>query len=102
MRQFEVRDYRTSASPPGVRFRATGRRAVGAGVLVVQEGAGWVMGQDGTREAIRAKSVVMWDAGEWVEYGSDDGLRAEEYWAVAEPEEAAEIRLTAAVDRDGN
>jgi hypothetical protein len=50
--------------------------------LVVQEGAGWVMRQDGTREALSAKSVVMWDAGEWVGYGSDDGLKAEEYWAA--------------------
>ena len=36
--------------------------------------------------SISARSVVMWDAGEWVEYGSDDGLKAEEYWAAREPE----------------
>jgi hypothetical protein len=58
-------------------------------------------GQDGTRVAIAAKTVVMWDAGEWVEYGSDDGLKAEEYWAVQEPEGAAQARLAAAFGHEG-
>jgi hypothetical protein len=86
MRWFEVREYMSSAGAPGGKFRVPGRRAPGAGVLVVQEGTGWVMEQDGTREAVSAKSVVVWEAGEWVEYGSDDGLEAEEYWAAQEPE----------------
>ncbi|HEV2450463.1 MAG TPA: hypothetical protein VGS62_00875 [Streptosporangiaceae bacterium] len=93
MRWFEVREHRTSAGSAGTTFRATGRWAAGPGVLIVREGTGWVTGQDGTREAIAAPAVVIWEAGEWVEYGSDDGLRAEEYWAVRDPEEATEIRL---------
>jgi hypothetical protein len=102
MRRFEVREYRTSGSTPGTKHQVLGRRAPGAGVLVVREGTGWVMGQDGSREAISAKSVVMWDTGEWVEYGSEDGLRAEEFWAVQEPEGAAEARLSAAFGQAGN
>jgi hypothetical protein len=95
MRWFEVREYRGSSGTPGSKYEAVGRRAPGAGVLVVQEGTGWVMTQDGRREAVSAKSVVVWEAGDWVEYGSSDGLVAEEYWAVGEPEEAAEARLAA-------
>ena len=101
MRWFEVKEYRTSAGAPGTKYRALGRRAAGAGVLVVHEGTGWVLGPDGTREAISAKSVVMWDAGQWVEYGSDDGLKAEEYWAAQEPEEAALARLAAVFGDQG-
>jgi hypothetical protein len=95
MRQFEVREYKINAAGPGGRYQVLGYRVPGAGVLVVQEGTGWVMGQDGTREAIAARSVVLWDAGEWVEYGSEDGLEAEEYWEAQEPEGAAEARLAA-------
>ncbi|HSR85271.1 MAG TPA: hypothetical protein VLM11_13935 [Streptosporangiaceae bacterium] len=102
MRWFEVRESRSSASTPGGKFRVLGRQAPGAGVLVVQEGTGWVTGQDGTREAVSAKSVVVWDAGDWVEYGSDDALKAEEYWAVQEPDESAETRLVAAFGHKGS
>jgi hypothetical protein len=101
MRLFEVREHGSYGGSPGTKYRALGRRAPGAGVLVVQEGAGWVMRQDGTRAAISARTVVMWDAGEWVEYGSDGGLRAEEYWAAREPEGAAEARLAAFFGHQG-
>ena len=102
MRRFEVSEHRTNAGSPGTAFRAIGRWAPGPGVLIVREGTGWVTGQDGTREAIAAQSVVIWEAGEWVEFGGDDVLRAEEYWAVGKPEEAAEIRLAAASGEAGN
>jgi hypothetical protein len=101
MRRFEVMEYKASAGGPGGKYQVLGHRAPGDGVLVVQEGTGWVMGHDGTREAVSAKSVVMWGAGEWVEYGSDDGLKAEEYWAVQEPEGAAEARLAAVFGHKG-
>ena len=94
-------EYKANAGGPGGKYQALGRRAPGDGVLVVQEGTGWVMGQDGTRERLSAKSVVMWSAGEWVEYGSDDGLKAEEYWAVQEPEGAAEARLAVVFGHTG-
>jgi hypothetical protein len=102
MRRFEVREYRASGGTPGSKHQVLGRRAPGAGVLLVREGTGWVLSQDGSREAISAKTVVMWDAGEWVEYGSEDGLRAEEFWAAQEPEGAAEARLSAAFGQAGN
>jgi len=95
MKWFTVKEYGTSEGIPGAKYRVLGRQAPGAGVLVVQEGTGWVMGQDGTREAIGAKTVVMWDAGDWVEYGSDDGLKTEEYWEAQEPEEVTQARLAA-------
>ena len=101
MKRFEVMEYKANAGGPGVEYQALGRRAPGDGVLVVQEGTGWVMGQDGTQEPVSARSVVMWAAGEWVEYGSDDGLKAEEYWAVREPEGATEARLAAFFGHEG-
>jgi hypothetical protein len=33
----------------------------------------WVKRQDGSRKIIEAPSVVLRDAGDWVEYGSDAG-----------------------------
>ncbi len=100
MRRFEVKEYRTSAGRTGTEHAVLGRPAPGAGVLVVQEGSGWVMGPDGTREAVGAKSVVIVDPGDWVEYGGD-GLRVDEYWAAHEPEEAARARLTAVFGHQG-
>jgi hypothetical protein len=102
MRRFKVKEYKTSGGTPGSQYHVLGRRAPGTGVLVAQEGNGWVLGQDGSREAIRAKSVVIWDIGEWVEYGSDDGLRAEEFWATEEPQGAAEARLAVAFGHRDN
>jgi hypothetical protein len=57
---------------PG-KSQIAGYRAPGLGVLVVQEGVGWMARHDGSRENIGATSVVMWDTGDWVEYGSDGG-----------------------------
>jgi hypothetical protein len=95
MRRFEVRQHQTNTGGPGAVYRALGRRAPGAGVLIVHEGTGWVAAHDGGRHSIAARSVVTWDTGDWVEYGSDDGLTAEEYWEAAEPDGAAEARLAA-------
>jgi hypothetical protein len=39
--------------------------------LVVREGTGWARGADGARETVGAKGVVVYDAGDWVEYGCD-------------------------------
>ena len=41
--------------------------------MVVQEGSGWVLRQEGTRKNLTAASVVIWEPGEWVEYGSYGG-----------------------------
>jgi hypothetical protein len=36
-----------------------------------------------------------------VEYGSDDGLKVEEYWAAQEPEEVTQARLAAVFGHQG-
>jgi len=77
---------------PG-KSQIVGYRAPGRGVLVVQEGTGWVARQDGSRENIGAKSVVMWETGDWVEYGSDGGFKTCDYWAATEPLEEWEARV---------
>ena len=74
--------------------QVVGYRAPGPGVLVVQEGTGWVMRQDGSRENIDAKSVVMWDTGDWVEYGSDGAFKTCDYWAATEPWEEWQARAS--------
>jgi hypothetical protein len=51
-------------------FGVEGFRAPGRMVLVVRGGT-WVQREDGTRETARATSVVIYDAGDWVEYGGD-------------------------------
>jgi hypothetical protein len=63
--------------------RVHGLRAPGRIVMVVREGSGWVRLQDGTRENLTATSVVVWEPGEWVEYGSNagEGCKTESYWA---------------------
>ena len=48
-----------------------GFRAPARMVLVVGEGTAWVQREDGTRETIEAESVVIYDVGDWLEYGSD-------------------------------
>jgi hypothetical protein len=50
------------------------------------------MRQDGSREEIAAKSVVEWDTGDWVEYGSNGPLKTCNYWAATEPLEEWEAR----------
>jgi hypothetical protein len=39
-------EYKANAAGPGVKYQALGRRAPGDGVLVVQEGTGWVISRD--------------------------------------------------------
>jgi hypothetical protein len=70
--------------PPGLRHTgwAYGVRAPGRIVMVVQEGSCWVRREDGSRESLTAKSVVIWEPGDWVEYGhSTDGGKVERYWS---------------------
>ena len=65
-------------------------------VLVVREGSAWVQREDSTRETVGAKSVVMYDAGDWIEYGSDGGgetFQAELYGAAEFSGEQRAARL---------
>ena len=94
MHAFKVMAYEHGAHRPLGNFRVVGHRAPGPGVLVVKEGTGWVLGQDGSREDIDAMSVVTWDTGDWVEYGSDGGFKTDGYWAAQESEEESEARLS--------
>jgi len=57
--------------------------------MVLREGAGWVRTQDGAAETLAAPSVVAWEKGDRVEYGSDGSgsFRAELYWAAGLPAE---------------
>jgi quercetin dioxygenase-like cupin family protein len=45
-------------------------------LFAVMRGSGWVAGGDGVRQEIRAGEVVLWEAGEEHESGSDLGLTA--------------------------
>ena len=45
-------------------------------LFVVASGSGWVSGDGGEREAIRAGDAVLWDQGEEHESGSDEGMTA--------------------------
>ena len=54
-----------------------GRHPAGASQLfVVVRGSGWVSGGDGERQPIEAGEAVAWDPGEEHESGSDDGMTA--------------------------
>ena len=62
--------------------RVHGVRAPGRIVMVVREGSGWILLPDGSRENLPATSVVIWEPGEWIEYGTgSDAGKTESYWA---------------------
>lgn len=70
-------------TPHQGQWRIQGRRTPGRVVMVIQEGACWVLREDGTRENLTAQSVVTWEPGEWVEFGGEggQGYKIESYWA---------------------
>ena len=86
-------------SPPQEPFGGViepGFHAPGGIVLVVQQGTGWALREDGSREVLDAKSVVVYETGEWVEYGSDgsgEAFRAELYASANFSPEQAAARL---------
>lgn len=85
MQTFKVSLWESMESPSHEPFGGVidpGFRAPGRIVLVVQQGTGWVVREDGGRDVLDAKSVVIYDTGDWVEYGSDgsgEAFRAELY-----------------------
>ena len=98
MRTFQVKAYGQTgfaSHPDSIEARIHGYRALGSGVLVVEEGSGWVTLQDGSRQDLSAKSVILWETGDWVEYGSNgpSGFQAREYWAAVERAEDSQARL---------
>jgi AraC-like ligand binding domain len=84
MQTFKAKRVDEVGEPPGPwrERRAHGLRAPGPIVMVVREGTCWVRRDDGSRVDLDAQSVVVWEPGEWVEYGSDGGgFEVERYWA---------------------
>jgi hypothetical protein len=73
----------TAPPGPGGGGGSCGVCAPGPVVMMIHEGSCWVRREDGSREDLHAQSVVIWQPGEWVEYGSDDGAgyTIECYWA---------------------
>jgi len=74
MQTFKVRVWERLESPAQEAFGGVveaGFHAPGRMVLVVHEGTAWIRRADGTRETADARSIVIYDPGEWVEYGSD-------------------------------
>jgi hypothetical protein len=53
--------------------------------MVIQEGSCCVRRADGGREDLAGKSVVIWEPGEWVEYGGEggEGYKIESDWPAA-------------------
>ena len=99
MQTFKVRHWEALESPPQEPFGGvveTGFQAPGRVVLVVREGTAWVQREDSTRETVGAKGVVMYDAGDWIEYGSDGSggaFQAELYGAAGFSREQQAARL---------
>jgi hypothetical protein len=102
MHAFKATRYETVAysSMPSGQGRGHRFQAPGRVVMVLHEGSGWVRGQGGTIEVIRAKSVVTWDEGEWIEYGSDGSceFKAELYWSAGQRRAAAAAGISGPSD----
>ena len=96
---FKVKLWERLESPPQEQFGGAtepGFHAPGRTVLVVRQGTGWAANQDTGRHALEAKSVVVYEAGDWVEYGSDgsgDAFEAELYSAADFSEDQRAARL---------
>ena len=90
MRTFKAKCSEHTEIPPGTSL-AYGIRAPGPMVLVVQEGTGWVKRKDGSRETIEAQSVVIFEAGDWFEYGANNNgnsrFKVDIYWETGLSEE---------------
>jgi hypothetical protein len=70
--------------------------------MVMQEGSCWVRRADGSREDLTPRSVVIWEPGEWVEYGGDggEGYKIESYWEQDLSEEEWRARFVEAFGPD--
>jgi hypothetical protein len=99
MQTFKAELWESMESPPQEPFGGViepGFRAPGRIVLLVQQGTGWALRADGDREVLDVGSVVIYDTGEWVEYGSDgsgEAFRTELYGAANFSQEQAAARM---------
>jgi hypothetical protein len=84
MQTFDAKRVENEDYPPtpGSKGQKHGIRAPGRIVMALREGSCWVQLQDGARENLGAKSVVIWEPGDWVEYGfnTGEGFKAQSYW----------------------
>lgn len=62
-------------------WRVEGFRAAAPTVMVIEDGSVWAVDQQGVRRTLNAPSVVIWNTGEWVEYGSEAHAKIKDYWA---------------------
>ena len=62
-------------------WRIEGFRAAAPVVMAIEDGSIWVVDQQGVRHAVTGPGVVVWDTGEWVEYGSEGPAKTKDYWA---------------------
>lgn len=79
----------------GAASQSYGFQAPGPIVLIVKEGSAWVLREDGTRTTVTGRSVVIYSAGDRVEYGGDGDQEIETYWATDLSEEEWKVRLAA-------
>jgi len=85
MQTFKAQRIEGADHPPSPwgENRRHGMRAPGRIVMVVREGSCWVHREDGSRDNLAAPSVVIWEPGDWVEYGNSagEGGKSESYWS---------------------
>ena len=99
MRVFRVRAYGKGGSASSQNdYQVVGHRAHGPGVLVLEEGSGWLIAENGSRQEISAKTVVMWDAGDWVEFGTNNSslFKFRDYWETVESDQDWQARANEA------
>ena len=81
MLKFEANSHGSAEQHGSGSWRIKGFRAASPIVMVVESGSVWVPDQGGVRHTLNAPSVVAWQTGEWVAYGSDGPASIKEYWA---------------------
>jgi hypothetical protein len=76
-----------TADDPYPSWQVAGFVASSHVVLVVEEGDAWVKRSDDDIEAFVAPHVVVWEPGDWVEYGSLRGMTERNYFGPRERSE---------------
>ena len=73
-----------STGEPGSSWQVAGFTAGSHIVLVVEQGDGWVKRSEDDIEAFEAPHVLVWQPGDWVEYGSLRGMVERNYFGPRE------------------
>ena len=72
-----------STGEPDSSWQVAGFTASSHIVLVVEQGDGWVKRSEDDIEAFVAPHVLVWQPGDWVEYGSLRGMVERNYFRGA-------------------